>query len=113
MGSLQRIVIPYMLRLPFGRMYDRNLSATVRIPTSGSQLRRLQALIGITGMKMAKYRPSWKESTLIWFQLIWRPHLLSILLFQVRSWSPQSLIAPVRMNAAGRVLWLRNWSERR
>ena len=33
---------------------------------------------------MAKYRAAWSEVTAIWVKLIWRPHLLGILCFEVR-----------------------------
>ena len=39
--------------------------------------------MGITGTKMAKYRVSWYEAISAPFKLVWRPHLLSILVFEV------------------------------
>ena len=65
-------------------MYDRKLADPKPIPRPKSALRyRIETLIGITGVRMAKYRATWTEVVLSWFNLIWRPHLLGILLFEV------------------------------
>ena len=40
--------------------------------------------MGITGVKMAKYRATWYEAVYAPFKLFWRPHLLSILVFEVQ-----------------------------
>lgn len=65
------------------RLYDRNLK-----PSHGTQqkgfVHRVQTLIGITGARMAKYRPVWRTVVLGTVNLIWRPHFLSILIFEVR-----------------------------
>ncbi|KAI0341491.1 MFS general substrate transporter [Trametopsis cervina] len=65
-------------------MYDRKLENPKPIsrPTS-TILYRFQTVIGITGARMAKYRTGWWDSISIWFKLVWRPHLLGILLFEV------------------------------
>jgi hypothetical protein len=44
---------------------------------------RIETLIGITGAKMAKYRSSWYEVILSPFNVVWRPHLLGVLIFEV------------------------------
>jgi hypothetical protein len=41
--------------------------------------------MGITGVKMAKYRATWYEAVSAPFKLLWRPHLLSIVVFEVRA----------------------------
>ncbi|EPT04671.1 hypothetical protein FOMPIDRAFT_110013 [Fomitopsis schrenkii] len=42
----------------------------------------IETVIGISGAKMAQYRASWQESVLACADLIWRPHLLGILLLE-------------------------------
>lgn len=39
--------------------------------------------MGITAVRMAKYRATWKEAFLAPFMIIWRPHLLGVLVFEV------------------------------
>ncbi|KAK0495912.1 MFS general substrate transporter [Armillaria luteobubalina] len=61
-------------------MYDRNVKPIPEPPTG---LRyRIETLVGITGVKMAKYRVSWTESILSPINVVWRPHLLGALLFE-------------------------------
>ncbi|KIJ61484.1 hypothetical protein HYDPIDRAFT_177044 [Hydnomerulius pinastri MD-312] len=62
-------------------MYDRTLRPVPKRPTEGLRY-RIETLFGITGLKMAKYRPSWWEVVFCPFNLVWRPHLLSILVFE-------------------------------
>ncbi|KAJ3525710.1 hypothetical protein NM688_g8364 [Phlebia brevispora] len=64
-------------------LYDRKLPDPRPMPLPSNPIRaRIETLIGITGVRMAKYRSTWKEVTFIWFELIWRPHLLAILCFE-------------------------------
>lgn len=64
------------------RMYDRHVR---NLPSRPSGLRyRIETLVGITGVKMAKYRATWYEAVSAPFKLVWRPHLLSILVFEVQ-----------------------------
>ena len=65
-----------------GRLYDRKLKPLPPRQSSGLKY-RIETLVGITGVRMAKYRDSW--STVWWapFKIIWRPHLLSVLVFEV------------------------------
>ncbi|KAF8260910.1 major facilitator superfamily domain-containing protein [Lactarius quietus] len=65
----------------FGRetMYDRG---GLPPPPSGGRRYRVESLVGITGIKMAKYRATWREAILAPFKLCWRPHLLGILVFE-------------------------------
>ncbi|KAI0284707.1 MFS general substrate transporter [Russula aff. rugulosa BPL654] len=67
----------------FGRetIYDRGLKDLPSRPTSSLQY-RIEMLIGITGVKMAKYRATWYEAVSAPFRLFWRPHLLGILVFE-------------------------------
>lgn len=71
------------------RLYDRKLPNPRPIPRPTSTvLYRLQTLVGITGARMAKYRAGWQEVAFVWFKLVWRPHLLGVLCFEV-SQSPE------------------------
>lgn len=63
-------------------MYDRTVKPIPEPPTKGLRY-RIETLIGLTGVKMAKYRSSWKESILSPFNVVWRPHLMMILWFEV------------------------------
>ena len=63
-------------------MYDRGVK---NLPPrqSGGLRYRIETLVGITGVKMAKYRATWYEALSVPFKVVWRPHLLSILVFEV------------------------------
>ena len=63
------------------RMYDRDVKGA--LPQADSLHYRIETLVGVTGFKMAKYRASWGEAISAPFKLFWRPHLLSILVFEV------------------------------
>ncbi|KAK7451024.1 hypothetical protein VKT23_012699 [Stygiomarasmius scandens] len=61
-------------------MYDRGVKGA---PEPGSGLRyRIETLIGITGYRMAKYRASWREAIMSQLDIVWRPHMLGILIFE-------------------------------
>ncbi|KAK0237954.1 major facilitator superfamily domain-containing protein [Armillaria nabsnona] len=62
-------------------MYDRTVKPIPEPHTTGFCY-RIKTLVGITGIKMARYRVSWKESILSPINVVWRPHLLGILLFE-------------------------------
>ncbi|PBK81169.1 MFS general substrate transporter [Armillaria gallica] len=62
-------------------MYDRTVKPIPEPPTSGFRC-RIETLVGITGIKMARYRVSWTESILSPINVVWQPHLLGILLFE-------------------------------
>jgi len=62
-------------------LYDRTAKPIPEPPTRGLRY-RIETLIGITGVKMQKYRISWAESIMSPFYLVWRPHLLMILIFE-------------------------------
>ena len=66
-------------------MYDRGLKglSPPPPPPSGGLRYRIETLVGITGVKMAKYRATWREAISAPFKLFWRPHLLGILVFEV------------------------------
>ena len=64
------------------RMYDRGVKNLPSRQTSGLRY-RIETLVGITGAKMAKYRVTWYEAVSAPFKVVWRPHLLIILVFVV------------------------------
>ena len=66
------------------RIYDRHVRNLPSRPTSGLRY-RIETLVGITGVRMAKYRATWYEAVSAPFKLVWRPHFLSILVFEVQS----------------------------
>ena len=66
-------------------MYDRHLPNPKPLLKQNKLRGRLNDLIGITGYRMARYRQSWKEVVFAPLNVVWRPHLLSILLFEVCS----------------------------
>ena len=63
-------------------MYDRTLKPIPQPPSTGKRY-RFESLVGITGAKMSKYRSSWYDVILSPFNVLWRPHLLSALIFEV------------------------------
>jgi hypothetical protein len=68
----------------WGRMYDRDMKS-LPLRKTGDLRYRIETLVGITGVKMAKYRATWYEAVSAPFKLFWRPHFLSIMIFEVRS----------------------------
>lgn len=68
-------------------IYDRTVKPIPEPTTTGLRY-RIETLIGITGFKMQKYRISWFESIFGPFRLVWRPHLLMLLIFEVISHLP-------------------------
>ena len=65
-------------------IYDRTVRPIPEPTTTGLRY-RIETLIGITGFKMQKYRISWPESIVGPFSIVWRPHLLMVLVFEVIS----------------------------
>jgi hypothetical protein len=62
-------------------IYDRTVRPIPEPTTTGLRY-RVETLIGITGYKMQKFRSSWFESIFSPFRLVWRPHLLMLLIFE-------------------------------
>src|SRR5579863_6816289 len=69
-------------RSHLSRMYDRGVKAIPPRPADCLHY-RIETLVGVTGNKMAKYRATWGEAISAPFKLFWRPHLLSIMVFEV------------------------------
>jgi len=81
-GSMYGAFVLFLIVF-FGRetMYDRGVKGLPRPPSGGLRY-RIETLVGITGVKMAKYRATWREAILAPLKLFWRPHLLGILVFE-------------------------------
>ncbi|KAI0711544.1 MFS general substrate transporter [Earliella scabrosa] len=83
-GSIYGLFVVLMIAF-FGEetMFDRKLPNPRPEPIPESRLRyRIETLIGITGAKMAKYRDSWYTAVFAILNVVWRPHLLLILIFE-------------------------------
>ena len=66
----------------FYSMFDRTLKPIPERPTMGLRY-RVETLLGITGFKLAKHRISWTDAIMSQFQVVWRPHVLPVLIFEV------------------------------
>lgn len=62
-------------------MYDRRVKPIPEAPKGGLK-NRFNDLVGITGMRMSKYRPPWRDCIWSPLNVVWRPHLLGILIFE-------------------------------
>ncbi|KAF8624996.1 hypothetical protein AX15_005625 [Amanita polypyramis BW_CC] len=62
-------------------MYDRTVKPIPEAPTTGIRS-RIETLVGITGYRMSKYRVSWGKAIWSSFDVAWRPHILSLLIFE-------------------------------
>ena len=63
-------------------MYDRGVKHLPPRPTNDLRY-RIETLVGVTGSRLAKYRATWFGAISAPFKLVWRPHLLCILAFEV------------------------------
>lgn len=67
-------------------MYDRSLADPKPISRPKSRLLyKIQTLVGVTGWRMARYRAPWRKVVWACVDLVWRPHIFSILVFEVRT----------------------------
>jgi len=62
-------------------MYDRTVKPIPPRPTTGRRY-RIETLVGITGVKMAKYRTPWTKAIFDPLNIVWRPHLLALLIYE-------------------------------
>ncbi|KAG1894641.1 MFS general substrate transporter [Suillus fuscotomentosus] len=62
-------------------MYDRHLASKPLQISTGLRY-RFETLIGVTGYKMAKYRPRWPEVLLAPLDVAWRPQFFFVVLFE-------------------------------
>ncbi|THH26494.1 hypothetical protein EUX98_g7695 [Antrodiella citrinella] len=81
-GSIYGAIVLLLIAF-FGEetIYDRT-SSNPRLFAKAGFLYRLQTLLGVTGVRMAKYRSSWAEVIFACINIIWRPHILMILIFE-------------------------------
>ncbi|KIK68217.1 hypothetical protein GYMLUDRAFT_35593 [Collybiopsis luxurians FD-317 M1] len=63
-------------------MYDRNIVPVPEPAAKGGLRYRIETLVGITGFRMAKYRTTWSDAIFSPFNVVWRPHLLIVLVFE-------------------------------
>lgn len=74
------------IRSLFLRMYDRRLkhqpSPPPRSLTKQYLRYRIESLVGVTGVRMAKHRQPWLNIIFAPLMIVWRPHLLAILVFE-------------------------------
>ncbi|EPQ53482.1 MFS general substrate transporter [Gloeophyllum trabeum ATCC 11539] len=81
-ASLYGAFVVFMISF-FGEetLYDRSVQPIP--PRPGKSLSsRVATLVGITGGRMGKYRPTLLNGLLSHVDCIWRPHLLSVLVFE-------------------------------
>ena len=64
-------------------LFDRRDPAAYEHVPKDTLSSRIQTLIGVTGVRLARFRAGWRELMLCPLQLIWRPHLLSIMIYEV------------------------------
>ncbi|KAJ7931194.1 MFS general substrate transporter [Mycena leptocephala] len=62
-------------------MYDRTVRPIPPRPTTGLRY-RIESLVGLTGLKMRKYRISWFEAIISPLNVFWRPHIFALLVFE-------------------------------
>lgn len=79
-GSLFIVLVVVVIAL-FGEetMYDRHIHPVPQRPTTGMRY-KIETLIGITGVKMAKYRTSMLTSCFDFINIIWRPQFFFLAL---------------------------------
>ncbi|KAK1218323.1 hypothetical protein PQX77_018994 [Marasmius sp. AFHP31] len=79
-GSMYGGVVCVLIAFCTETVFDRRTNS--KIPPPGTGLRyRLETLVGITALRMAKYRASWKKAILPTFNLMWRPHMFGMMVF--------------------------------
>lgn len=82
-GVRRKRVDPYYSRRSHeSRLYDRGVKDLPPQRADGLSY-RFETLVGVTGFKLAKYRVAWLETLSTPFKLVWRPHLLLILVLEV------------------------------
>ncbi|PCH45123.1 MFS general substrate transporter [Wolfiporia cocos MD-104 SS10] len=83
-GSLYGAFVVFMITFFMKEtMYDRALPNPKPIPRPTSRiLYRIQTLVGVTGWHMSRYRASWRSVAFACINLVWRPHIFSILVFE-------------------------------
>lgn len=86
-------------------MYDRGVKPAPGRPYSGFTY-RVHTLLGTTGLKMAKYRtPIW-DAISSPFRVVWRPHLLLVLIYEACCRARVTHIPTQSCFVSGRPVWL-------
>jgi len=81
-GCIYSAIVVFMITFFMQEtMYDRSIKPIPVPPTTGLRY-RIETLFGLTGIKMAKYRTSWRDAFLSPFSVVWRPHLLLLLIYE-------------------------------
>ncbi|KAG1799379.1 MFS general substrate transporter [Suillus plorans] len=81
-GSIYSAVVLFLIVFFMEEtMYDRHLDLKPLHISTGLRY-RFKTLIGVTGYKMAKYRPRWPEVILASLDVVWRPQFFFIVLFE-------------------------------
>ncbi|KIJ24686.1 hypothetical protein M422DRAFT_274492 [Sphaerobolus stellatus SS14] len=64
----------------FGRetLFERSIPSSVPPPQNFDA----PTLLGMSGWNLSSYRTTWKEVILLPIKLVWRPHLLSVMIFE-------------------------------
>lgn len=91
-------------------MYDRTVRPIPEAEMTGFR-HRIETLIGMTGWKMAKYRMSWKNAILSPLDVVWRPHLMMALLFEVSCTRDSRTWGPAFIPSSGDVIRFWNWNQ--
>ncbi|KIK36023.1 hypothetical protein CY34DRAFT_811668 [Suillus luteus UH-Slu-Lm8-n1] len=81
-GSVYSAIVLFLIAFFMEEtMYDRHLVS--KPPRTSTGLRyRIETLIGVTGYKMAKFRPRWPEVLLASLDVAWRPQFFFVVLFE-------------------------------
>ncbi|KAJ7203884.1 major facilitator superfamily domain-containing protein [Mycena pura] len=74
------VVLLLIIFLGEETLYDRTLQPIPPRPTVGLRY-RVETLLGITGFKMAGFRPRWRDCIASPLRVLWRPHGLLIMIF--------------------------------
>ncbi|KZV96898.1 MFS general substrate transporter [Exidia glandulosa HHB12029] len=75
------IVVFFIVCFMEETLYDRHLRPIPEPTTTGLRY-RIETLLGITGVKMAKFRTTWRDAITSPFRVVWRPHLLMLLIYE-------------------------------
>lgn len=74
------IVVALIVLFMEETLYDRHLKEQ---PARSPGLRyRIETLVGKTGLDMAKYRDGWYTAISAPLRIVWRPHLIAVLVFE-------------------------------
>ncbi|KAH9941285.1 MFS general substrate transporter [Epithele typhae] len=82
-GSIYNLVVVVLIVLFMEEtMYDRHLPDPLPLSKKGPVRERIETLIGVTGYRLARFRDSWTTIILAPLNVVWRPQLLTILIFE-------------------------------